>query len=312
MKLHDASTMSIVESKFQSIPICEDGEGPRWKFGYNGVEVTDFHPDILLLGAYKHPNTGNNLVGGINLNYVSPKQRDAIARALPQIMKQNNLKGRYWAGRQLVPDVFNNYYRTYNSRFIHGVQKDVLYPKYGYLKTAQNWLKKKLRGLLKSKEQRAKEAEPKYPNDLQSMQDRLDQAVLQLAQEPPADKHDQDTPEMRAALQNFRNLKKQRSMKDIERQEDEPFIVAQQDLDRAYREPGEQDAEKYEADMQIPIPKPKTPQEIGQEIEDEEEERQIELSDPNNEIDPNIDLEESIMYYSPIVGRYIIEHVQIM
>lgn len=303
MKLADAVELDVSEARYLcETLILEDEEGPRWRFNYDNWHQ-DPTPDILLLGAYRHPNTGNNLVGGINLHYISPEQRDQLARALPEIMKPNNLKGRYWAGRRLVPDVFNNYYRTYNARFIRGVQKDVMYPKYGYLKTAKKWLQKKLGGIFKSKAQRQKEAEPKYPQDLQAMQDRLDQAVMQLAQEPPIEEPP-DSPEMQAARRNFQDFQRQRTMRDIERQEDEPFLAAQQDFDQAITTPGEQPAETYETGGPQ---QGESPEEIGRELEAEAEARRQELEQPGNELDPDADLEESIVYYSPIAGHYIFE-----
>jgi hypothetical protein len=298
MKLSNAVNCSVIESGRFSVPIMEDGEGPRWKFGYNGQRVTDPNPDILLLGAYRHPGTGNNLIGGVNLHYITPEQRDEVAQALPEIMKAGNLKSRYWAGRKLVPDVFENYYRTYNADSIRGVQKDVMYPKYGYLKTAQSWFKKKLGGIFKGKDQRQKEAEPKYPNDLQSMQDTLDQAVLRLAKNPPADEPP-DSPEMQAARRAFHDYQRNRTMKGIERQEDEPFIAAQQD--QTYTEPEEAPEQEYQ-------PRDESPREIRQELEKEADSRRRELEDPNNVVDPDIDLEESIVYYSPVAGHYIIEN----
>ena len=315
MKLSDAVQLEVSEARYLcEVFVLEDEEGPRWKFGYNGKRVTDPAPDILLLGAYRHPSTGNNLVGGVNLNYITPEQRDQIARALPEIMRPNNLKGRYHAGKRLVPDVFSNYYRTYNSDFIRGVQKDVMYPKYGYMKTAQKWLKKKLGRVFKSKAKLEKEAEPKYPDDLRSMQDRLDQAVIQLATAPPP-QEPPDSPEMQSARRAFQDFQRRKTMQDIERIEDEPMMVAQQDLEQAYAQPGEQPAETNEVQTTsqqqglLAQSQPDTPEQIAQELEKERLERETELNDPNNEWDPNSDLVESIIFFSPITGHYMIENV---
>lgn len=306
MKLADAVEFSPSEARIAfQVMLFEDEEGPRWKFNYHGRQVTDPSPDILLLGAYRHPGTGNNLVGGVNLHYLNSKQRDDLARVLPDIMGQRNLKARYWTGRNLLPDVFNNFYRTYNSRFIRGVQKDTLFPQYGFLKTAKKWLGKKLGGIFKSKAQRQKEAEPQYPDDLTAMQDRLDQAVSQLVQDPPPEEPP-DSPEMQAARQAFQDYQRQKTMQDIERIEDEPFLAAQQDLEQAYEEPGIQDPEVQETETGLGQEGP-TPEETRQQLEREQQARQDELSNPNNELDPDMDLEESITYYSPIAGHYIIE-----
>lgn len=308
MRLADAVDFEPSEMRMAcQILILEDEAGPRWKFQYDRFR-NDPTPDILLLGAYRHPNTGNNLVGGINLHYLDSNQRDALSRALPEIMKQGNLKARYWMGRRLVPEVFDNFYRTYNSRFIRGVQKDTLYPKYGWLKTAKKWLGKKLGGLRKTKAQRQKEAEPEYPDDLQTMQDRLDQAVLQLAQEPPIEEPP-DTPEMQSARQAFQDFQRRRTMQDIERQEDEPFLAAQQDLEQTYEEPSVQLPDETQLGPGLE-PEQESPEEIGRRLEQEQQARQKELSDPNNQVDPDMDLEECIAYYSPIVGHYIFESVR--
>lgn len=301
MKLADAVEFSPSESRIacQTI-LVEDGEGPRWKFDYHGRRVTDPSPDILLLGAYRHPNTGNNLVGGINLHYLSQKQRNNLAKALPKIMHPGNLKQRYWTGRELVPDVFDNYYRTYNASFIRGVQKDIMYPKYGFLKAAKDYLKKTIGGIFKSKERRKKEAEPKYPDDLTAMQDRLDQAVNQLQQEPSDEP--EDTPEMQAARTAFQQFQRERSLRDIQRREQMPFDQAYQDIqNQSTPQPTEPQPEPKE-----PEPQP-DPRKAQRELEQLRRNNQNELENPENEIDPNIDLEESIVYYSPLAGHYVVE-----
>ena len=96
MKLSEATELDVSEARYIfETTILEDGEGPRWKFNYDNWHQ-DPSPDILLLGAYRHPTTNNNLVGGINLHYINQEQRDRLARFLPQIMKSNNLRRRYW------------------------------------------------------------------------------------------------------------------------------------------------------------------------------------------------------------------------
>ncbi|MHA2428463.1 MAG: hypothetical protein ACXADB_10605, partial [Candidatus Hermodarchaeia archaeon] len=144
MKLSDALHCSLVESTFiEPLPINEAGEGPRWKFRYDNFNV-DPTPDILLLGQWRHPSTNNNLVGGINTNYLSKKQVVELAKALPQIMSANSLYNRYWTGRRLLPDIFNNFYRTYNADYIRGVTQDTMEPKHNFRKAAALWIKKKL------------------------------------------------------------------------------------------------------------------------------------------------------------------------
>ena len=121
MKLCEAHERSLLEAKFISpLPLLsEEDEGPRWRFQYDNFNV-DPRPDILMLGSYIHPRTGNNLVGGINLHYLDAQRVDELASALPSIMQGSSLYSRYQAGLRAVPEIFTNFYRTYDSKFIRG------------------------------------------------------------------------------------------------------------------------------------------------------------------------------------------------
>ncbi len=318
MKLASASVLSLVESLFiEALPIItEEGEGPRWKFHYDHYRH-DPKPDILLLGAYQHPSTGNNLVGGVNLNYLDPQQRDSLARVLPQIMQAGNLYSRYHTGKNLLPNVFDNFYRTYNSSHIRGVTPDVMYPKYGFMQAARSFLKKKLGGIFKSKAQRAKDAEPQYPDDLSGMQDTLDQTVTQLNQQATQrtarGEYEPETPEMMVARQAFQKFRmdRARQMADVERQEDEPFMQANQQFQQTQYQQGAVPPQAVSPEVQQAPPQAPlepTAQELGQSIERERQEHQRELSDPANDID----LGESVIYWSPRAKRYIIESSQVI
>ncbi len=314
MKLSNATNFNLTESLFIE-PFCEAGEAPRWKFNY-GSWKEDPTPDILLLGAYQHPNTGNNLVGGINLKYLQQAQRDQLAKVLPQIMAAPNLYSRYHIGKRLLPDIFQHAYRTYNAANIRGVQHDVFYPKYGFMKAAADTLKKKIGGLFKSKDQRAKEAQPQYPDDLKGMNDTLDSVVTKLGQQqaPIAP----SAPEIQVARNNYQQLKADQnpSYTDVERQEDQPYIQANHDLQRHQLAQGEttpQAVNPIVTKQILPkIAKPQTqpsisPQQLGQSFEKERTESQKELLDPKNDID----LDESIRYYCPRVKQYIVESINI-
>lgn len=313
MKLADATNMTLEEAQLfvEGEPLLEDGEGPRWKFRYDNFDV-DPTPDILLLGAYKHPNTGNNLVGGINLHYLNSQQIEKLAKALPEIMNSGNLKARYWKGRSLAPDVFTDYYRTYDSKYIRGVEQDVMYPKYGFLKTARSWLKKKLANIFRTKRQREKEAQPEYPDDLQNIQTRLNDVVTQLQQQPgerPAEEPP-DTPEMRRAREAFLKYQRDKAKEELIDTDDEILkrnvddYIDKQTKEQLPSEPSQE--EPPEEELPEPSPEP-SPRERAEEFEQERQENQRELLDPDNEIDPDLDLEESIIYFSPIKGRYIVE-----
>lgn len=316
MRLSDVAVATLEESRFAFI--CEEGEGPRWKFDYDNA-TKDPHPDILLLGAYRHPNTGNNLVGGINLNYLNDHQRDKLASVLPKIMQGKNLRDRYRVGKKAVPDVFDKFYRTYNPRFIRGVNTDIMYPKYGLLKTTQQWVKKKLSNIFKTKAQRQKALQPKYPEDLDSMQDRLDQVVKRLQQQPEVREKptEPEPPELTTARDAFNQQRLQKTEKDIKRREDIPLKLAQQDHEQEVEQEVEQ----------------QTIEQGREELEQERQENQRELLNPENDVDldvptpeadlDDIDIEEPeeeeeikpalegiISYYSPLAGHTIFEPFQ--
>jgi len=302
MRLSDVAIATLEESRIGFV-FCEEGEGPRWKFDYTKASK-DPHPDILLLGAYQHPTTGNNLVGGVNLNYLDERERDELAKSLPKIMGGKDLKNRYWIGRKSVPNVFQKYYRTYNARYIRGVNTDVMYPKYGLMKTTQQWLKKKLGGIFKSKAQRQQDLKPKYPTDLDNMQDRLDQVVRDLQQRPEvkAEPVEPEQPEIRAARDDFKRKQKERTEQDIERREDIPLRLAKHDAEQEIAdEPPDQQLARKELERQ----REKTRQELLN--PDNEIDLEPELPEPEEPEEEPPALEDTIAYYSPIAGHVIFE-----
>ncbi len=285
MKLSDAHTHDLTSSKF----ITEAGEAPRWSFPYSNWKH-DHTPSILLLGAYTHPTSGNNLVGGINLNYLTAQQRDDLARKLPQLMTATNLYQRCHLGKQIMPDIFKNYYRTYDSKHIRGVDQSVLHPRYGVLKTTKNFLQKKVGGLFKSKARRAQDAQPKFPSDLSNMKDTLDQTVNQLGLQVASAPTEPDTPEIQMDRAN--------QMATVKQQEDEPFIQATQS-------PQPQNTIHAAPELE-PTPPPRS-----QTIEQEREENQRELLNQDNAIDLDGDgiVDESIVYYCPRSKQYLVENL---
>jgi hypothetical protein len=88
----------------------------------------DQRPRALFLGGWWHPNTGNRLVGAVNLNYLSDAQIDRIRRSLPDIFgKKGNLKSRARAVRALIPDIFDTAYRTYDIKNAGNVTLDTVH-----------------------------------------------------------------------------------------------------------------------------------------------------------------------------------------
>lgn len=108
----------------RTLPILE-GYGRTLNFKYTNYKV-DPRPHVLVLGRYRNPNTGNILVGGINLHYLNARQVESVRRVLPKILTRAGLKDRYWAGRKLLPEIFEDYYRTYNDNYIVSVTPDTL------------------------------------------------------------------------------------------------------------------------------------------------------------------------------------------
>ena len=95
------------------------------------------NPYVLQLGKWRHPRTKNTLVGGINLKYLNDHDILVLRRYLPDILVNKNLKSRYWAGREDVPNrlrklnkndsaeklsyIFQTCYRTYNRDLITSI-----------------------------------------------------------------------------------------------------------------------------------------------------------------------------------------------
>lgn len=153
------------------LTLLTEGYGRTKEFSYDRFNV-DPRPNALILGKWRHPNTRNTLVAGINLNYLTDSQIEHLQRVLPQILstrdedgtvRPRSLKDRYWAGRELAPDIFNNFYRTYNIRFVHAVTP----------------------GTLKFWSQRAQREKERRERELQARRQELSKAATQQIPEPP-------------------------------------------------------------------------------------------------------------------------------
>lgn len=312
MKLSTALNLLPTEAKYVSATLLvEDGEGPRLKFGYPNFNV-DPSPDILMLGRYRHPNTGNNLLGGINLHYLTSHQVNDLQRVLPDIIKPHNLYGRYWAGRRLVPDIFKNFYRTYNMDYISGAKKDIIYPKKGIKKASIDWIKKKIASLFKSKRQKELSDLPKYPDDLSNLQSRLD-AVAQRTDVPPEEPKPEDTPEMKAARNAFLQYRRE---KEAATPEDE---LDPEDMQLRYAKQDAKNPPDHSQDVEEPETDNK--EEMAQNVQDQDEtkdaKRLFELEREQNrreleqgediDLSSEDELEESLIYYSPAANGYVVE-----
>lgn len=101
------------------------GYARTYDFDYTGKQVTDPRPNALALGRFKSPRR-NQLMSGINLNYLSPEQIKRLRQNLPAILKDRNLRRRARKLRAMMPDVFNSAYRTYNRAEINDVDPGTL------------------------------------------------------------------------------------------------------------------------------------------------------------------------------------------
>jgi len=97
---------------------------PRSSFKYLSYN-TDPKPDILVLGDWKHPRTKNNLVAGINLNYLSSGQLEKLRKVADKVFRRDSLRSRYRFLKSVLPDVAM-YYRTYDSKYIKSIERSAL------------------------------------------------------------------------------------------------------------------------------------------------------------------------------------------
>jgi hypothetical protein len=105
---------------------------PVSTFTYDGEEVTTTEPDILALGRYLHPNTGNTLICALKLSDMDQSQKEELAQALPQILAagraapaHRRLPAIYNAIKTLTPDLRENY-RTYNRTHISNLKSKTI------------------------------------------------------------------------------------------------------------------------------------------------------------------------------------------
>jgi len=109
----------------KSIIVIREGYGVTYDFDYGGNQVTDQRPKALSLGKWRS-GRGNNLMAGINLNYLSPEQINRLQQNLPRILRNRNLQTRARTLRAIMPDIFNTAYRTYYKDAVDNVEKGTL------------------------------------------------------------------------------------------------------------------------------------------------------------------------------------------
>jgi len=115
MKTSDLQSDMLLERKAKTYP--------RAEFDYRRYNV-DSHPDVLVLGDWKHPTTKNTLRAGINLNYLSSAQLKNLQQLLPALFdgRRRSLRSRYRFLRQVAPDIAQMY-RTYDQDYMHAIER---------------------------------------------------------------------------------------------------------------------------------------------------------------------------------------------
>jgi len=166
--------------------IFEAGEGHRWQFDYENYH-TDPKPDVLVLGTYKHPSTGNQLVGGINLHYISKRDQLDLRKLLPELSNIRGLKRRYRFGARALPHIFSDQaYRTYDSDHIADLKTGVLFPVYGVLsKDAEKASKARVH---RAAQLKAAPQAVDANKDIRNVERAYDIETVKLAKEVPSDK----------------------------------------------------------------------------------------------------------------------------
>jgi hypothetical protein len=117
--------MRLIERKLrQTGKRLGKGKYPRASFKYASYD-TDPQPDVLVLGNWKNPTTKNNLIAGVNLNYLSSGQFAKLRKAAKRIFSRDSLRARYRYLKSILPDIAM-YYRTYDAKYIKGIEHNEL------------------------------------------------------------------------------------------------------------------------------------------------------------------------------------------
>lgn len=117
--------MKLFELNFVRGSLITEGYGRTYDFDYHGDQVTDSRPSVISLGNWTS-GRGNNLMAGVNLNYLSPEQKERLQQNLQTVLRSRNLQTRSRTLRRLMPDIFSSAYRTYNKDAVNNVDPGTL------------------------------------------------------------------------------------------------------------------------------------------------------------------------------------------
>lgn len=93
---------------------------PLVQFTYQNYE-DDPKPLALILGKWKFEN-GNQIIGGVNLNYLNKSQIGRLKQVVKAVFKRDSLRARYRFLKEKVPDIAAHY-RTYDPEYIENVRE---------------------------------------------------------------------------------------------------------------------------------------------------------------------------------------------
>lgn len=106
----------IIKSGF-GVPNPKNQHSPYvLSFRYVGAN-NDNNPKLLFFGHYQHAETGNTIIYGINLNYLTNEQRNGLFAHLNEIL-DNEPGDRFDACKKILPEIIEDGYRSYNESFM--------------------------------------------------------------------------------------------------------------------------------------------------------------------------------------------------
>jgi len=113
----------LASTSDEYLPVLTEGYGRVYYFHYLRWKH-DPRPRALFLGRYRHPNTKNVLMCGINLNYLSENEMVRLQRILHQVLSfSRNGYYRYWRARDLgIGNILDKAYRTYRADAIDSIE----------------------------------------------------------------------------------------------------------------------------------------------------------------------------------------------
>lgn len=122
----------ILEDLLEDKIIFED-HARKLYFDYTKIrhgreEITN--PVVLYLGTWRRrlkSGVTRTYWCGIDMNNLDEEQLASLQFHLPEILKRKRVYDRYWAGKRLLPDIFEPFYRTYNTNSVGAVIKGRLF-----------------------------------------------------------------------------------------------------------------------------------------------------------------------------------------